>query len=364
MSDKQLIGQLEQIQSLYEESGKLLYYIEHGAAQEALEKVKEIRACRGEPPKAPSVFATTPIFPMENKHAALQKGLDSKKLVFFGVLGFTALMLIIYFLSNVNFFNTLSVLGIFATIFFWFRYSKSKKDYFDKKHAYDRSVKEYNLSMEKFRAGLARYEQEKEAALNEMDIFRALHAVSYDDYIKTLDEFGENKQAAIEKRQEVNEQLRQSELVPEDYLHLVSSIITILKSGRADTYKEALNLAIDEERQEQEAAARREAEARRQAEEERRTAILERQAAEERRHNEQMERQQAEQARQAARQAEQAQRQAAQAQRKAEDDARKEYYAQQKLASDRCRHCVNNGTCGAYHKNSLAGLNCGGFRPR
>ncbi len=362
MSDKQLIGQLEQIESLYEESGKLLYYIDNGAAQDALGKVKEVHADRGEPPKAPSVFAATPVFPIENKHDDLQKELDSKKLIFFGVLGFTALMLIIYFLSHVGFFNTLSVLGIFATIFFWFRYSKTKKDYFDKKHAYDRSVKEYNISMEKFRTGLARYEQEKEVALRELEIFRALHAVSYDKYIKILDEFAENKQTAIERRQEVNEQLRQCELVPENYLHLVSPIITILKSGRADTYKEALNLAIDEERQEQEAAARRAAEARRQAEEERRTAILQQQAAEERRHNEQMERQQAEQARQAARQAEQAQRQAEQAQRQARREAYEAKAQAERDAYRKCASCRNGAKCSpSARKHSLT---CGGYSPR
>lgn len=73
------------------------------------------------------------------------------------------------------------------------------------------------------------------------------------------------------------------DFVPEEYYDYVKPIITMLKSGRASDYKEALNMAIEEDRQAQAEAARREEEARR-------TRIMEEQAAAELRRAEEMER--------------------------------------------------------------------------
>lgn len=372
---QEVIAKLEELTQLMDQNAELNAYYEDGAAREALDKIAYIRGCRGAAPKAPSVFKTMPIFPLEQKSLLpLQKDAESKKFLFFGVLGVTALLLIIYFISHISFLNTLSVLGIFASIATGLLYSSRKKQYVAKKKRYDDSVKIYESTMGAFRGGLARFEQEKAAALDELETYKLLHHVSYKDYMETLTAYGENRDRAQAQYQANLKQINDIDLLPEDYLHLAKSVLTILKSGRADHYKEALNLAIDEERQEQEAAARRAAEARRQAEEERRTAIMMQQAAEERRHNEQMERQQAQQAREAAQREEQARRrQEDEARRQTQDAQRREEQArQQQRAAEartrsagvsRCANCANSRHCPSHMKNNGSGLNCGGYVP-
>ena len=104
----------------------------------------------------------------------------------------------------------------------------------------------------------------------------------------------------------------------------------ILKKGRADTLKDAINLALDDERKDNEEAARRVEAARQQA-------ILEQQAADNRRHNEKMQRAAEEEARAtkehnaAMEKAAQEQARAAQAQAKAAQDQAR--IAQQQLRS-------------------------------
>ncbi len=86
--------------------------------------------------------------------------------------------------------------------------------------------------------------------------------------------------AILEKRYEIKDRMEANEFWSDKYLHLMSDVLMLLESGRADDYKEALNLAIAEEREEKE--------------NQRRTAILQQQAEEQYRHNKQMEQEQAE----------------------------------------------------------------------
>ncbi len=361
---KELLAKLEQVDQLLDQNHQLTEYYEHGAVREALDEVALIRAGRGKPPKAPSACVTMPLFPLEKKtYEPLEKELGTKKILFFGALGFTALMLIISFISHAPFFSTLSTIGVFGSIITGALFFSGKKKYAAKKKAYDDSVKLYEKTLGIFRDGLARFEQEKDAFMEELTIYSALHSVAYDEYQEALKTFHDKKAEAKAQFDANSEEIAQIDVISAEYFHLVKPIIANLKSGRADEYKEALNLAIDDERQAQEAAARRAPEARRAAEEARRTAIMEQQAAEERRHNQQMERQQAEQARAAEQQAKAAQQQAHKQAWEAKMQAEKERNEQLAVARRRCSGCANNGRCTA-NKNGLAGLTCGGFRPR
>ncbi len=359
--NKELIGQLEQLDQLIDENENLNFYIEHGAAREALEQIAVIREKRGQAPKAPSVYTTMPVYPLnESVYLPLEKSYNLAKKIFFGALGVTVLMAIIYMISKADFFNTLSTIGIMGSIVSGIYHSKIKGQYKDKKKTYDESVKTFERTMGAFRKGLANLDQEKQTALDELNAYKQLNAVCYEEYTVAFNQYSDNIDNAKAIYAVNSDQINSSEVLPVDYHHLVKPIISILKSGRADTYKEALNLAIDEERQEREAAARREAEARRQAEEERRTEIMRRQAEEERRHNEQMERQQAEQAREAARQQQAAQRQQAEQAR----EAARQQSRQESIGRSKCHSCANYSHCPSHVKKSGAGLTCGGYRPR
>ena len=149
-------------------------------------------------------------------------------------------------------------------------------------------------------------------------------------------------------------------------------IATLLKTGRADTLKEAINLALEEVRKDEEERQRRE-EARARAE------ILEEQATENRLYNEAMQRAAEDQARamkehhaemeRAAREqakAAELQAQAAAAANKlAQDQARAAQVRARSAeyeAREKCRGCVNSTKCSfAARQNSLS---CGAYKPR
>ncbi len=163
----------------------------------------------------------------------------------------------------------------------------------------------------------------------------------------------------------ISEQLDRVTLIHRDLFDNAWRISSMLKTGRADSLKEAINLALDEERKDMEEAARR-AEARQQE------AILERQAMDNRMHNEAMQRAAEEEARAtrahnaAMERAAQAQAQAAQAQ--AREAAKQTEMAQrqarnaQRAASARCASCANNLKC-TFRAKQNAG-SCGAYRPK
>lgn len=164
------------------------------------------------------------------------------------------------------------------------------------------------------------------------------------------------------------DELKQTTLLQPSQYGEAWRISSLLKEGRADTLKEAINLAMDEARKDREEAERRE-EAQRQEE------ILEQQAADNRRHNAAMQRAAEDEAR-AMREHNQAMERAAQQQaRAAEEQARAaEAQAQEakrqsdtaerqaRAASNRCRHCANLGKCSA--TAMMSAQNCAAYRPR
>ncbi len=164
--------------------------------------------------------------------------------------------------------------------------------------------------------------------------------------------------------------------------HLAKSIAGNLEIGRADTLKDAINLALDDERRDAEEAARR-AEAARQAEiraaqveEARRHNEAQEQAAREaaymeRRHREEMERAARAQTAAAERQAAAAAQQARAAENAARDakrraeqqarDARREEHRAHNEAMHRCSSCVNSAKCSGHAKGNPS---CAAYRPR
>lgn len=175
-------------------------------------------------------------------------------------------------------------------------------------------------------------------------------------------EYIEPLEKIVEQANELNKKLDEVTLIPSDLFHLAGKIASILKAHRADTLKEAINLALEEERRDNEEAARR-AEAARQAD------IMERAAAEEYRaacaHNAAMERAAAEEAR-AARAHNAAMERAAQEQARAAkqqaDNAKKQAEEAERAAMSKCRGCANHNKCSySVRKHSLS---CGSYTPK
>jgi hypothetical protein len=139
-------------------------------------------------------------------------------------------------------------------------------------------------------------------ALND---YSAQYSLYTHKFVECHDAYVNEHNALVEQSDEVQRLLSEVTLLSQDHILLAARIGSILKSGRADTLKEALNLAIAEKRDE-------EFRAQQLAEEARRTEIAEQQAYENRLHNQRMEQEAAAQTMQA-----QTQAQIAQAQLKA-----------------------------------------------
>ena len=178
---------------------------------------------------------------------------------------------------------------------------------------------------------------------------------------------------------EITEALAQKTVIHSDLHPLAGEIARMLEMGRADSLKEAINLALTEQEAREQEAARRAAEERRAemlAEEERRhNEAMEQEAREaaiaERQYQERMAREARAQTAAAERQAAAAAREARAAENAARDakwraeqqarDARREEHRAHTAAMHRCSSCVNSAKCSGSVKNNP---NCAAYKPR
>ena len=155
----------------------------------------------------------------------------------------------------------------------------------------------------------------------------------------------------------MTDQIKEYDFVPPEYFHYVPAVLTLLKSGRADDYKEALNIAIAEEKDAEERAQRME-------EDRRRTMIMEQQAEEERRHNRMMEEEQATANRIQAehnKAMQDAERKRIYNQERAEKQAVEAQHRARSMSTRRCNACKKVGHCNMSHSGME---NCAAFEPR
>ncbi len=164
---------------------------------------------------------------------------------------------------------------------------------------------------------------------------------------------------------EVEKDLSQVTVIHSSLFEHAWRISSILSTGRADTLKDAINLALEEDRRDKEEAERR-------AEAQRQEAILEQQAMDNRMHNAAMERAAEEEARRtrahnaAMERAAQQQAQAAEAQAreaaKQTEMAKKQANDAMRAASARCSRCANYSKCS--YKVKQNAVNCAAYTPR
>ena len=364
---KSVIEQLENIQSLLYEANIKNAFLEHESDILFYEETAELRAELGEL-EVPSVFSRFPIFPIDaSYYAAVEKDKNGKGKIFKIALIATAVLLASYFITKVDFLNTISVIGIFVTAVLGYFYNSSKKEYNKKKSIYDKSVEKFNKTNAEFLSALEVFEEEKEDCIVVSREYANKYAITYDKFISNFIKKVEEETEATEALERIETELSNNGIITPEYYHLIGDIISNLKNGRAEDYRDALNMAIREEREENDRRTRLQ-------QEEERNRLLAMQAEEERRHNEQMEKQQREHdeavlreqkrqneaiAREQREQAYEAKRQA----EKAADAARKQANATKQAGISKCASCANSPHCPSHIKNNGSGLTCGGYVP-
>lgn len=172
------------------------------------------------------------------------------------------------------------------------------------------------------RIGAIHTEKESIMAKNESHLEQVIHtcavALAYSD----------------QKLERLTNTLKEQSLLHEDYWFLAGDVARILDAGRADSFKEALNLAIEEDRREREEEARAE-------EVRRRQEALEDQLRQEREAQARMERIAREQAEEERRWHAAQQEAAEKAQKAAEDAARQQRWAAEAAAKRAANHSMN-----------------------
>lgn len=221
-------------------------------------------------------------------------------------------------------------------------YEQSQKA---KEGKYAQDIKEYETLM-------ADHQSSRSDFINEYKKWREI-------YLKSLEEEGRIKRKLEEDRLAEIERIETKELTPvleelvsvndiisDDYVPAIDTIIDFLKSGRADDLKEALNLYEEMLYRERQLQLQREQEA-------------QRQYAEERRHREEMRLREEQERR---RRYDEEQRQRKEDERRAVEKKEKEALEKKAVADAerKCHWCANWKNCGMRHNPPL---NCAGFRP-
>ena len=240
---------------------------------------------RPELPASMPVFKTlqAEVEPFNSSHA---KGIKM------GLLGFLA-ALVVWFISKTAMWYGVIGYAFFAMIIFaiWFivayrKYSADKKEYdviAKRRYDYEEIIKNSHAQDTlNFQAELSDY-------YTKYQLFDHKFNECCDAYVNAHNNL-------VKESEQIQDTLSEVTLLSEEHIVLAQRIGDILKAGRADTFKEALNLAISEKRDE-------EFKAQQLAEEARRTQIAEQQAYDNMLHNQRMEREAAAQTQQAQTQA-------------------------------------------------------------
>lgn len=363
MDKQEAIKRLEELDDLMDKFNSLQPYLNGGYAKIYAGRSLEVSNTANALPSIPDVCVNLPMIPAEvsedylTAESTMKTNAKKSKIALIAAGSVFVLGMLIPGMVLTLTYVTMGCL--IAAVVFSSKKSKAKKVYDEGKAKFDAAEKLREKTLEAFRTALTAYDQQREKALAAL----ADHAVRYEELREEYNAIDAEYMKKMEEAQSLSDRcvelIRTYDFVPTEYLHLVKPMIGMLKSGRADDYKEALNLAITEEREEQERQERRAAEARQ-------AALEERRAEEERRHNQQMEAQQRAHNAQMEKQAAQAEHDRQVAAKQAERDARNAAFQQhadlKKAATHRCNSCANNGRCNI--KYSDAAINCAAFRPR
>jgi hypothetical protein len=303
-----------------------------------------------------------PSLPFSNNHRkAIILSASSGLSILVGFVG-----LVLFALSD--FLSTFFGVFLLGGLVMWFFGGASMVETYLK---WQKEIEEYNKQMkeweceygkmnlitisEKLMADVVVYENDFFSIVKDCDgIFAALSKEMTEEKNKLAKRHQAELEQLDQEWKDICGQLESFTLIHPDLFYISWRISFALTQRRADTLKEAINIAINDERLDQEEAARQ-AEARRQEEARRRE--------EDRRYQEEMERRESLERQQ--RRDEERQRFEEEFQRDLENSMRegrerRAAYEAKKEARDRCHWCTNWKNCGM---RTNPPLNCHGFRP-
>lgn len=154
----------------------------------------------------------------------------------------------------------------------------------------------------KVQESLNSYEYEVQRGVQQLAERKAKYPEAFAECLQEIERAESRK---VELRNEINNynaEIASINLIPPEYYHLIDDVIKYLQLGRTDDYKEALNMAINEELKKEHEAEQRQAEER-------------------------------------------------------------ERQEREKLGMAKCNHCQNRWSCPKEIQKSGAGLTCGGYKP-
>lgn len=372
----EMLKKLEELDRALKEYLGISDYLENGLMDEFREKNNALIEPLGSLPGTPSVVDALPIFPpSDTAYLKAKKETENAKKHRLIALGVVALGIVVgLLLKAIQLGSACIVLGGIAAFWLNNSYKDTKKSFEKKEKEYKQALEESQNAIAKFRRALASYESEVKAGFVKAKQYKQQYQETFEKQEQLLAEYTTKQEIGEQMKKEKMDEIFTHDYIDVAYLGHVPTMIKLLKSGRADSYKEALNMAIELERQEKIEEAR-------QQEEARKLAAIERQAEETRRHNMEMERQQAAHDRameNAAKEQAEAQRRAAiqadkdrrraehEAAIRANEDRRQAEREAQKTRMagvSKCANCRNSNRCPSNIKNSGAGLTCGGYQP-
>lgn len=286
MNKQETIVKLENLNTLYNRLSELRQYIDNDAIQEAAQKINNLKKRLGNLSDVPTLCKICPAFYDADDAAFEELKMNkerSAKLFKISLIG-TVICILILFIFHWSFFSTIGGIGVIASLILGASRSSNNKKYDQAQKKRQEDKENYDKSMAAFRDAMQYYDQEKAKGIASAREYSARYTATFEQVMKVLEEWQEKKAAALDEWQEVCNEIEKEDILTDEYAYMIPKLILLLKSGRADSLKEALNTAIEEERAEARAAALIE-------QEQRRTQIMQQQMDEERRHNQQMEHQ-------------------------------------------------------------------------
>ncbi len=266
------------------------------------------------------------------------------------------------------------IIAVFLGLFIFAKF-KIKQEESRAKNKNEEALKNYNKNKADI---LAKYDSDLKAYKENCDAF----TIEKEKVMKEYKEWRKKYLAYLNEETEIEEKLKadralavnrmfeekftpaktkldeyNNELIAEEYLPSINVIISLLKSGRADDLKEAINLYEEIVYKEKQLQLEREKEEQRRLEEERRRQDEERRYREEMSFKEEQERQRRREAEQARRDEK---RRAEERETREREEAYKAKKSAEAQAKSNCHWCKNYRNC-AKHNNPP--LNCPAFRP-
>ncbi len=349
LSKTELIQKLENLQTLLDEIKSAERYLQNDCEKEFIKKVQPLKLDLGNLQGKPAVFDSLPSFiEYEEPNTELKENYKKQKKLFSKALAVTLALIVLFFIFNKALFNSLAVIGIFATIILGLIYSNAKKSYYAKKTEYEENIKQQNKCLKEFYDCMEIYDVQKKSGVDFAKEYAEKYKKVFLEYSKLLEEYNKIREQYIESIEKKKIELLQYNFVSNEHYNLLYNIIHLLNTNRADDYKEALNLAINEEREIWENARKKANE----------QMALKRQAeAEENRLREEQRREKEKEVQQRLREREESAKR-----HEAEIKAKAEARRQASAAHSRCWGCINYIKCTSEAKKN--GLTCGAFIPK